>query len=344
MKLVYFRGHQLNFGDDLNAVLWPRLAPSLFEHMDSESFLGVGTIIGMPTPESRLLHVFSSGVGYDALDAWRVPRRLWCVRGPLSAQLLGEPQAALTDGAILAPDVLGSPHTDDAARTGVVVVPHWESLRFAGWPQACEEAGFRLVSPIDTPASVYSRIAGAGLVLTESLHGAIFADTLGIPWIAFASTRNVSAFKWVDWTLSVGVRFAPFAIAPPSAAAALTFGRPDRSTWGTQITIDAEAAVGEFRSRAAFRARAVAAPRPSATGRARAILRRAAQHSAVVSRVLGHTPSRTAALLATAARGEATLSRATRREELRTEMLERLQTLVTEQRQARRLPATMEGR
>jgi len=326
MQLIYFRGMVSNFGDDLNTVLWPRLAPALFDGQPAEGFLGIGTIIGMPTPGCRMLHVFSSGAGYDALDTWATPRRVWCVRGPLTAHLLGcKRDVVMTDGAILAPDVLGRPSIGSAG--DVVVVPHWESLRFGGWHEASDLAGFRLVSPIDTPASVHSALASARLVLTESLHGAILADTLGIPWTPFVSTRNVSAFKWVDWCLSVGVPFAPVSIAPPSAAAALTFGRPDRGAWGRRRQVDAEAALEEFRSRAAFRARVGTVRSPGLSNRVRKMVREAAQRSTLASRLLGYMPARTAALLAEAAREEGTLSRPTHREELRARMLERLHAL-----------------
>ena len=60
----------------------------------------------MPTPGCIRLHVFSTGAGYDAVETWRTERRIWCVRGPMTARLLGT-DASLTDGAILAPDVLG---------------------------------------------------------------------------------------------------------------------------------------------------------------------------------------------------------------------------------------------
>ena len=76
-------------------------------------------------------------------------------------------------------------------------------------------AGFRLISPIDTPERVHAAIGSVSLVLTESLHGAIFADTMGIPWIPFVTTRNVSALKWVDWCLSVGVSVRTRALATP---------------------------------------------------------------------------------------------------------------------------------
>jgi succinoglycan biosynthesis protein ExoV len=320
MKLVYFRGRQPNFGDDLNGLLWPRLLPELFDGAGAEGFLGIGTLVGMPTPGCARLHVFSTGAGYDAIDTWRTERRIWCVRGPITGRLLGT-DAVLTDGAILAPDIM-EPSAGDRTGRAVGVVPHWQSLHFPGWEAACKAAGFQLISPIDTPERVHAAIGSVSLVLTESLHGAIFADTMGIPWVPFVTTRNVSALKWVDWCLSVGMTFAPVPVPPPSAAAALAFGRPERGAGAGPLSFDAETAMTEFRQRVAMHGAPAVAP--GLGSRARVGLREAARRSPAVSRMLGYGPDRTAARLAEAARLEPKLSAGSLRADLRSAMLERL--------------------
>jgi len=320
MQLIYFRGKQQNFGDDLNAELWPRLLPGLFAADHRAGFLGIGTIIGMNLPSCDSLDIFSSGAGYARLDDWHPGRRVWCVRGPLTAQLLGcSPDVALTDGAILAPELFNEAASDPGGHIGVV--PHWESLHFPGWTQTCEQAGMRLITPIDTPANVIRGLRSCRLVLTESLHGAILADALDIPWIPFISTRNVSAFKWVDWCLSVGLTFAPVTISPPSVNAALHFGRPDQMPRDQPRAYDAEAALAEYRGRL----NSAAAPAP---GRVRALLldgaRRAASHGTVLGRAMGFHPGRTAAALRRAADLPPALSRRSLRVSLRDRMMDRL--------------------
>ena len=153
MRLIYFDGSG-NFGDELNCVLWPRLVPDMFDEGDCDGFLGIGTIIGMPTPDCDRLHIFSSGVGYNNLSEWNVARRIWCVRGPLTARLLATgADSVLTDGAILTPWVVAA----DAApptTAAIGVMPHWESLHYPGWSEACDLAGFQLISPIGEPENV----------------------------------------------------------------------------------------------------------------------------------------------------------------------------------------------
>ncbi len=324
MQLVYCKGAAGNFGDELNAMLWPRLAPSLFRNADRTGFLGIGTIIGMPTPGCDFLHVFSSGIGYDRLSNWRIKRRIWCVRGPLSARLLDcEPDAALTDGAVLAPVVLGH-GTLPPEEPGIGVVPHWESLDHPDWDVTCAEAGMALISPIGAPDAVIARIRSKRLIIAELLHGAILADAYGIPWVAIASTANVSRFKWTDWALSLGLSLRLLPVPPPSADALLRFGRFPSARSG-DIAMDAERAMAEYgqalNAAPAASVRSLFAPefRP---GRLASRVRRS-----VAQRALKLGPSRTAEALTRAARLEPSLSTATRRDELQDRMLGRLREL-----------------
>lgn len=326
MQLIYFHGRVANFGDELNPVIWPRLAPDLFGP-DAGSqegapgrtgFLGIGTIIGMPTPGCDFLHVFSSGMGYDRLEGWSVPRRVWCVRGPLSARLLGlDADAALTDGAVLVPAVLGLGRPAVPAG-GIGVMPHWESLLCGGWEQASTLAGMRLCSPIGEPEAVIRRILDLDLLLTESLHGAILADAFGVPWVPFASSGNFSVFKWTDWTLSVGLSPVVAGVPPPDAAAVLRFGRP-----APALRLDAEAAAADFHGRSGV------GHHPATTGAdPRALLKRALLSLPGATRLVpGFGVERTAAALGRLATGEPQTSRAGLRDGLADRMQSRLQEL-----------------
>ena len=327
MQLIYCRGAQLNFGDDLNAELWPALAPALFAEPGRDGFLGIGTIVGMRLPPCDRLHIFSSGAGYDPLTAWAPSRRVWCVRGPLTARLLDADDAALTDGALLLPDLLGISQAADAA--GVGVMPHWQSLLYPGWQAACDAAGYRLISPMAAPRDVVTALASTRLVLTESLHGAILADALGIPWVPLSSSRNVAVFKWVDWALSVGLNFAPVFVPHPSAQAPLHFGRPEPALWGRQRSYDAAAALAEYQGRLAF-AEAAATTPPGGLAGVKNWLKRQAACNAMGARLLGHHPGRTAAALQQAARITPNLSGASHRDSLKNRLHERLEALQRE--------------
>jgi succinoglycan biosynthesis protein ExoV len=320
MRLVHFKGRLPNFGDDINQTIWPALAPELFGDEDEDGFLGIGTIIGMRT-DCAHLHVFTSGLGYDPIDTWTTPRTFWCVRGPMTARLLGcPPETALTDGAILAPLVMSERRPERPAG-GIGVIPHWESLLFPGWQEACRQAGMTLISPMDTPEAVLRAVLSVDLILAESLHGAIIADTYDIPWVPFVSSGNFSLFKWKDWAMSVDVPLSPVIVPPPSAAALLRLGRPVSTKWGQRLACDEDTAMAEFARRV----------RPSHQAAAPAGLRHWLKTSPLASKpiggMLGLNPGRTAQFLTAAAREEAVLSARTRRDRLTAQMLERLQRL-----------------
>lgn len=320
MQLIQCRLPVPNFGDDLNTLLWPALLPGAFEDDPATGFVGIGTIIGMPCGAVRRLHVFSAGIGNDPPGAWAGKDiTWWCVRGPLSARWLGlPPDRALTDGAILAPGSAGLPAAATGAG-GVAVIPHWHTLDHPGWPAAVAEAGFALVDPRAPPAAVIGRIAAAGLVLTESLHGAILADALGIPWVAFATSGNFAVTKWADWTLSVGCDLAVTALPPPDAGPLLRFGRPP-APFGETLRVDAEAALRLFDQRIAPRP-------PGLLARLKGLAKASPLARPLASAALRCHPARTAAALRRLARQAPTLSDPARRAALRDAMTERLAAL-----------------
>jgi succinoglycan biosynthesis protein ExoV len=317
MQLVYYRRKSVpNFGDDLNAVLWQGLAPELFDDDPGTGFVGIGTIIGMPCGDLGRLHVFSSGIGNDRPEAWRGKQvEYWCVRGPISSRMLGLPaDRALTDGAILTPLVEGFPKAAMGG-AGTLVIPHFQTLNHPGWPEVAKLTGYELLDPRADPQSVVARIAAAGLVLTESLHGAILADVYGIPWIGFATSKNFGVTKWVDWTMSLGLSFDLAMIPPPDPGAVLAFGRPP-APFGTTRRFDAEEALASFDARVL--------PDPvTLTSRVKGLIKR----SPLIRPLLGFSPARTAEALTRLARAAPTLSPEARRLELREQMLGRLAAL-----------------
>lgn len=324
MRLLRYTPQVPNFGDDLNLSLWPALAPSLFEgdgtEAAREAFVGIGTIVGIDPGASRRLHVFSSGAGYTAADRWSgLEVQYHCVRGPVTARVLGLPaDRPLTDGAILAPlvDRFRFAPANAAGRT--VIVPHYETIAFSGWSRTARLAGFDLVDPRGTPEAVIGALAGARLVLTESLHGAILADTYGVPWRGFAVSRNFSTAKWADWTASLGLVPEVALVPPPDPMPLIRFGKRSEP-FGTMLSLDPEAAFREFRDRIAPTAKASLLKLPA---------KRALEDVPALRRLLGFSPQRTAQALVDLAGRQPYLSRAQRRASLRDAMLQRLEAVV----------------
>lgn len=215
MKLTYFKCKRPNFGDDLNAYVWPRLlGDGFFDDDERELLVGIGSIIYDTYPkEARKIVVGSGYGGYtgppDVHDgSWEFA----FVRGPRTADILGIPrEKVVTDGAVLLRMVdLPVP----APETPVVFIPHFQSLSRGNWEETCATAGIRFVDPSGDVESVLAQIRGARMVITESMHGAIVADALRTPWVAVTPIAREHRFKWWDWAESLDIPLRAHALFP----------------------------------------------------------------------------------------------------------------------------------
>ncbi len=239
MKIHHISNVNGNFGDELNGWMWRELYPELFDSDrdgdDGIDFIGIGTILDRQLPSRGLNVVLGSGTGYAPPPDIRANPAQWCVygvRGPLTAELLDLPrEAVLTDPAILLADHprwrRDSRHGEEGSAEGgsgeginaegkVIFVPHWKSIRFGQWQAACEIAQIDFVDPCGDAREVIDRIAGARLVVAESMHAAIIADALRVPWVPVVLSREVAPFKWADWAATVGLEYTPLLLSPSS--------------------------------------------------------------------------------------------------------------------------------
>jgi succinoglycan biosynthesis protein ExoV len=209
----YTSGHDTNFGDDLNRWLWNRLLHRSLDADDGTLLLGIGTVISRNLiPPSKRYIVLSSGVGYSPAPVgfggpdWKI----LSVRGPLTAAALGlPPQKAIVDGAALLrllPECAPLPLSQ---RSGVAFMPHFASLSTGNWKAACEQAGFDFLDPFAGSEETVQRIRRARIVIADAMHAAIVADALRVPWIPVALSPQSNTFKWLDWTLSLGLPYNP---------------------------------------------------------------------------------------------------------------------------------------
>jgi len=206
MQLEYCHIQGGNFGDDLNLSLWARLFPDIRVVHPEIRFYGIGTILGGRQPPGPKV-ILGSGIGYrgDALpDPWR---KVYWVRGPRTAERLGiDPALGIGDGALLWP-ALRVPRSPMPGRVGLV--PHFHSIRRFDWAGLAARARLHLVDPRLPPEEVATQLRSCERVLCESLHGAICADVMGIPWRAIVLARRFNDFKWRDWLDGLGLELAP---------------------------------------------------------------------------------------------------------------------------------------
>lgn len=210
---IHFLDHvQGNFGDELNRWLWHRFLTDVRnDPQDDVLFVGIGTILDQNLPPARVTIVFGTGVGYGSpppgISTDSARWRIYGVRGPLTARALKfDARFAMTDPAIL---LAALQEYRGAARSGVIFIPHWKSVRYGNWQGICQTLGIEFVDPCGDSKIIVKRIASAEKVIAESMHAAIIADAFRVPWIPVALSREVSPFKWVDWASSVNVPYLP---------------------------------------------------------------------------------------------------------------------------------------
>ena len=138
------------------------------------------------------------------------------VRGPLSASALGlSPTKAITDSALLLRTLpCGRPLPDSERDGGVVFMPHHQSNSTGAWEEICRRAGVRYLNPYGDSRKTLETLRRARLVLADAMHAAIVADALRVPWVPIVTSREISSFKWLDWTRSMNLEYSPVLIPP----------------------------------------------------------------------------------------------------------------------------------
>ena len=220
MLLYYHKDLKGNFGDDLNPWLWDRLLPGFFRgdfphepklrqtSPGGETlFIGIGTLLNRNIPQTAKKIVFGSGAGYGPPPTIDGSWDISCVRGPLTAAMLGLARSmAVTDPAVLvrAINFQRGPKT-----RRISYMPHCSSARNFDWSRICERVGIGFIDPQQSVEEVLRGICSTEILITEAMHGAIVADALRIPWLPVATSPAILELKWHDWCQSLGLQYKP---------------------------------------------------------------------------------------------------------------------------------------
>lgn len=269
--MSYYRDPVGNFGDDLNSWLWHALLPEVFKSYNPHAvLLGIGTILSERKVQTLrwadVCMTIGSGAGYGPPariaddERWKLVR----VRGPLTAEFVGLPETSVgTDGAILIALLSDFRPLPCSMRSGVVFMPHHRISDPEQWRRACSLAGIEYLDPAADSRALLNRIRSAKLVLADAMHAAICADTLRVPWFPLSTSSQISTFKWLDWTQSMGVPYNPKTL-PFISAAARSMDALVRRTDGVNRVDppDPELAVLNFRRECRRRERLSRASRP----------------------------------------------------------------------------------
>jgi hypothetical protein len=214
MRLYYFNGDENNFGDDLNSWIW-ELIPGVFDGDVSHLCLGIGTIINHRLPPAKFYTVLGSGCGYGELPTIDNSWSFCFVRGPHTATKLGlDMKLAVTDPACMLPVVRPQ---DYRPQSGVVsFIPHVDTAASGPWETVCDLAGLNYIDPRWPLMRILPELMRSERVLTEAMHGAILADSFGVPWKAITTRSGILQFKWEDWTSSMNLNYQSLSVPPVS--------------------------------------------------------------------------------------------------------------------------------
>jgi len=218
MKLYYYKAPVPNFGDDLNAWLWPKLLPEVIADGDpNELFLGVGSILSNKVPAGPRKYVLGTGFGgYSPKPVIDETWKLYFVRGPKTAEALGlDASLAVTDAAILLRLTDGILELREK-KYPVSFMPHFESAQFGAWKDVAALAGVHSIDPRGEVEPILDELRATELLVTEAMHGAIVADALRVPWIPVLPTSATHHFKWTDWSASLGIELQPQSLGASS--------------------------------------------------------------------------------------------------------------------------------
>ncbi len=184
-----------NFGDDINPSLFQRLSTTPIRlHVDRRRphLLGAGSILAKATTSSV---VCGSGFLAPPGRGLPSPARVIAVRGERSLASLGcRADVALGDPVVLVDAMIGQ--VTKKHRFGLVPhvlsVPHWK---------AKATGDVHVIDPAHDPWRVVQEIAACDVIFSQSLHGLIVADALGVPnvWIAPSDRMVGGRFKFDDY-------------------------------------------------------------------------------------------------------------------------------------------------
>jgi hypothetical protein len=198
-----------NFGDDLNSTLWRQLFPDIDQLSKDVVITGIGTILSRKPAANMRKVILGSGATGPNVQLNTGNSDIRWVRGPQSAQAVGvAKQLGVGDPAWLYSDLYDA---FDADRSGAIgLIPHWATWCSFDWKSVAAHAGMIGIDARLPPAQVMHKMRSCSRILTESLHGAVFADAMGIPWAPAILAHRFDRFKWEDWSASIHRQFNPF--------------------------------------------------------------------------------------------------------------------------------------
>lgn len=182
--------------------------PSYHSAENERHIIGCGSIMFMANKSSMIwgTGVLGPHVRLPSLEG----SQIYALRGKLTANFLRSagitlPDVPLGDLGIFATEILEKEGwSPGPTRYRAAVIPNHRFLRHPFYQRIASSNEFRLVNVCDDGLLPLKEIASAEVVISQSLHGLIFAEALGKPavWISAENSVNWN-FKYMDWFSTV---------------------------------------------------------------------------------------------------------------------------------------------
>lgn len=230
MRTYWFRrGQNYNLGDELGPLILKRRyeCNPIRSGFDTAEMISVGSILGWLSNysyDNRVdeLHVVGSGFISSKSELPRLPfLRIHSVRGYLTKHLLrshDNPGISVGDPGLLTPLICDHSTATREGRYGVVL-----HAKFSGNKEIEQQFSHLPVDFIDIRTDdidgFVNQMRKYDIILSQSLHGLIIADSLGIPnvWLNTGNQLSGGNFKFHDYNSTVGKSFYTYIHGIPSS-------------------------------------------------------------------------------------------------------------------------------
>ena len=205
-----------NFGDEMSPLAWEYATGHGVRWSDPHTadVVGIGSILELALAMDTRAAIWGTGAQGKLTSAQGLQLSdlsVLALRGPLTAAALpstgGAPQMPLGDPGLLIKEFIDGRQV--APRSGNLFLPHyrtWGSPRGRESLKAAAAQGFRIAEPNWSPIRVGTEVARSNFVASSSLHGIIFAHSLGVPAQSVTAGAGEPQFKYEDYYASLGLR------------------------------------------------------------------------------------------------------------------------------------------
>ena len=205
--------HINNFGDIVSQELIKNIFgfKTIWAPIETCDLIATGSIIEVAKDAKREKKVYSWGSGFIRSDSGNEGLehiKFFAIRGKKSLSRINY-DVPTGDPGLLINIAYSLKKRRKSNKIGVVI--HYADIKTPIAKRFCKDPRFEVISPLDSPKNVAQKISECGLILSSSLHGLIFADSLSIPNAHIKISNNLTGgtYKFIDYYSGIDKPYQP---------------------------------------------------------------------------------------------------------------------------------------